>query len=128
MKRLALTLVTLVTLLAAGCNAQAEGLQHLSVAETQTKLQSATPPLLIDVREPHEFAAGHAPGALNVPLGQVSRWAEGQDKDRPTLIICQTGRRSVTAGNTLLGLGFQDVTNVLGGTADWIHQGLPVER
>ncbi len=126
MKRfLAMTLLSLFT---AGCIASAQGVPSTSVAEARAQLQDATPPRLIDVREPHEFAAGHAPGAVNVPLGDVARWAETQPKDQPTLLICQSGRRSLRAGQTLQTLGFSAITNVEGGTAAWISQGFPVER
>lgn len=126
MKRfLAMTLLSLFT---AGCVASAQGIPSTSVAEARAQLQDATPPRLIDVREPHEFAAGHAPGAVNVPLGDVARWAETQPKDQPTLLICQSGRRSLRASQTLQTLGFTAITNVEGGTAAWISQGFPVER
>lgn len=124
-KFLAMTLLTLFT---AGCVASTEGIPSTSVAEARAQLQAATPPVLIDVREPHEYAAGHAPGAVNVPLGEVARWAETQPKTQPTLVICQTGRRSLSASKTLHGLGFTAVTNVAGGTSAWISQGYPVDR
>jgi rhodanese-related sulfurtransferase len=124
-KFLAMALLSLFT---AGCVAAAEGIPSTSVADARAQLQAPSPPLLIDVREPHEYAAGHAPGAVNVPLSQVSRWAETQPKDQPTLVICQSGRRSLNASKTLLELGFTSVTNVAGGTSDWISQGYPVDR
>lgn len=120
--------MTLLSLFTAGCVASAEGIPSTSVTDARAQLQSAAAPLLIDVREPHEFAAGHAPGALNVPLGDVARWAETQPKNQPTLVICQSGRRSLSASNTLQDLGFTAITNVAGGTSEWISQGFPVER
>ncbi len=125
MKILAMTLLALFT---AGCVASAEGIPSASVAEARAQLQAAAPPLLLDVREPHEYAAGHAPGALNVPLGEVARWAESQPKEQTILVICQTGRRSLNASKTLQDHGFTAVTNVAGGTSAWLSQGFPIER
>lgn len=120
--------MTVLSLFAAGCVATADGIASTTVADARAQLQAASAPVLIDVREPHEFAAGHAPGALNVPLQEVERWAETQPKDQPTLVICQTGRRSLRASQILTELGFSAVTNVEGGTSAWISQGFPVER
>lgn len=125
MKALAMTLIALFT---AGCVATSDGIPSTSVDGAHAQLQTATPPLLLDVREPHEYAAGHAPGALNVPLGDVARWAATQPKDQNTLIICQSGRRSLSASKALQELGFTSVTNVEGGTSAWISQGLPIQR
>lgn len=121
-------LTALLALLTAGCIANAQGLESIPVSEARQRMQSDQPPVLIDVREPYEFAAGHAPGALNVPLGDVSRWAESQPKDQPILVICQTGRRSLDATQELTDQGFASVTNVTGGTSAWQIMGFPIER
>jgi rhodanese-related sulfurtransferase len=99
-----------------------------SVAEIQQTVTAKVRPAVIDVREPGEFASGHVPGAINVPLATVGTWAATQPKDAPYLVICQSGRRSVTASEILVEQGFRQVTNVAGGTAAWIQQGLPVSR
>lgn len=96
----------------------------LDVAAPLTR--QAEPPLILDVREPEEFAAGHVPGALNVPLRQVRAWAADQPKDRPILVICQSGRRSLRASAELAELGFTQVTNVQGGFRAWREGGHPV--
>ena len=82
---------------------------------------------LIDVREPHEFAAGHAAGARNIPLGQVgSRLAE-IPADGPVLLICRSGSRSGQAQDILRHQGRANTHNVAGGTVAWRAAGLPVE-
>ena len=74
---------------------------------------------LIDVREADEFAAGHVPGATNLPLSDfLERYGE-LDKDKSYHIICQSGARSAQACAFLNGEGY-DVINVAGGTSAWL--------
>ena len=69
--------------------------------------------LLVDVRTPAEFAAGHLDGALNIPLDQiVDRKAElGSDLDRSIVLYCRTGHRSGLAEKALEGVGFTHLLN-----------------
>jgi rhodanese-related sulfurtransferase len=87
-------------------------------------------PFLLDVREPHEFAMRHAPGATLIPLQQVpSRLSElPADPDAEVLVICKSGGRSARACAYLIGEGRRRVFNVAGGTDGWAREGLPVER
>ena len=74
---------------------------------------------LIDVREADEFAEGHLPGAINLPLSDfLERYGE-LDKDKSYHIICQSGARSAQACAFLAGEGY-DVINVAGGTSAWL--------
>ena len=74
---------------------------------------------LIDVREADEFASGHLPGAINLPLSDfLERYGE-LDKDKSYHIICQSGARSAQACAFLAGEGY-DVINVAGGTSAWL--------
>ena len=83
--------------------------------------------LLLDVRSHAEYAAGHAPGALLIPLPSLgSRMAEVPG-DRPICVICHSGGRSAVAAHRLAAAGFSDVANVRGGMAAWFAAGLPVE-
>ncbi|MGT2754360.1 rhodanese-like domain-containing protein [Streptococcus ovis] len=89
----------------------------ISITELKTLLDTETINL-IDVRETDEFAAGHVPGAINLPLSElVSRYTE-LDTDKPYHIICQMGGRSAQACAFLASEGC-DVTNVNGGTGAW---------
>ncbi len=95
------------------------GVKTISAEELAAKLSVATRPVVIDVREPYEFAAGHVPGAVNVPLGSLSRRAADFDAHAETVLICQTGHRSKAAARQLARLGFTDVHSVRGGTSAW---------
>jgi len=85
--------------------------------------------VLIDVREPAEFAAGHAVGARNVPLGALDG-AKGlpTNKTLPLLVLCATGARANRAAAQLRTQGFQNVQPVAGGTAAWREANLPIEK
>ena len=74
---------------------------------------------LIDVREADEFASGHLPGAINLPLSDFLERYEELDKDKPYYIICRSGARSAQACAFLNGEGY-DVINVAGGTSAWL--------
>ena len=74
---------------------------------------------LIDVREADEFAEGHLPGAINLPLSAFLERYEELDKDKPYYIICRSGARSAQACAFLEEEGY-DVTNVAGGTIAWM--------
>lgn len=74
---------------------------------------------IIDVREADEFASGHLPGAINLPLSDfLERYGE-LDKDKSYHIICRSGARSAQACAFLEEEGY-DVTNVAGGTIAWM--------
>jgi len=76
-------------------------------------------PVLIDVREPSEFSSGHVKGAVNVPLGKLVGRLDKFDPHAETYVICQSGRRSVTAVRFLKGAGFEHAYSVKGGTSAW---------
>jgi len=82
---------------------------------------------VLDVRRPMEFAAGHVPGAHNVPLGELPRRIE-EIANRPLAVICAGGYRSSAAASLLARHGLTDLRNVAGGTEAWIRDGLAVER
>lgn len=75
--------------------------------------------LLLDVREPDEWAAGHAPGAVHIPLGEIpTRLDELPETDEPLAVVCRSGGRSQRAVQWLVQQGF-DVVNVEGGMRAW---------
>ncbi len=85
--------------------------------------------VLLDVREPDEWAAGHAPEAVHVPLGELpSRTGELADlpDDRPVHVICRSGGRSARATAWLNAAGVVDAVNVEGGMKAWQAQGRPM--
>ena len=84
--------------------------------------------LLLDVREDDEFAAGHAPGAVHVPLSQLpTRLDELPDPgDAPLSVVCRSGGRSAQATGFLAAAG-RSVRNVDGGMQAWAAAGKPMQ-
>lgn len=82
-------------------------------------------PLLLDVRSPEEFAAGHMPGAVNIPHDQVASRLAELALGRWVLVYCQSGRRAGMAQGVLAGAGF-DVRQVDGSWARWKAEDRPV--
>jgi len=81
---------------------------------------------LLDVREDDEWAAGHAPEAVHVPLADVSDAAARFD-GKQVLAVCRSGGRSAKAAEVLAAAGI-DVRSVAGGMTAWAEAGLPVVR
>jgi rhodanese-related sulfurtransferase len=84
--------------------------------------------LLVDVRERSEFETERAAGAALVPISEFADRADELPRDRPLLMICQSGSRSASATMFLLQRGWTDVRNVDGGTKAWVAAGLPARR
>ncbi|MDR0672783.1 MAG: rhodanese-like domain-containing protein [Zoogloeaceae bacterium] len=85
---------------------------------------------VIDVREAHEFAGGHLPGARNIPLKELAgRIAElAAFKEKPLILVCSSGVRSGRACVTLKKQGFTDLACLDGGVPAWERAGLPMTR
>ncbi len=92
----------------------------LTAEEAKARIDSGDPVLILDVRTPEEFDAGHIPGAINVPNeGIVDEMpVELPDKNAEILIYCRSGRRSNDAAHKLLAMGYTAVYD-FGGIIDW---------
>lgn len=85
--------------------------------------------LVLDVREPDEFAEGHVPGARNIPLADVAHYAKELSKFDRIYVHCQAGRRSQMASQALAQAGLTNLICVSGGgMGDWIDAGFPTEK
>lgn len=94
------------------------GVKSITAAELAERLKHGRP-VVIDVREPHEFKAGHVPGSRNIPLGKILAEAPRLNPNVETLLICHSGSRSGSAMKKLAKLGFTEVYSVRGGTRAW---------
>ena len=82
--------------------------------------------LVLDVRQPDEYAEAHVPGAVLIPLNELAARQDEIPHDRPLLVICGSGPRSARAVEALRAAGY-DATNVVGGMHAWIDAEFPVE-
>ncbi len=101
--------------------------EELDPPEVSAELAAAGG-VLVDVREPHEWAAGHATGAVHIPLGRLAARAGELPSDGPVYVICAHGNRSKVGVQLLQRAGVARAVNVRGGTAAWMRAGLPMAR
>jgi rhodanese-related sulfurtransferase len=97
--------------------------------DLRERLRGEQPPLVLDVREPSEFALARIPGSLNVPRGvleQACEWDFEETvpelagrKERPIVIVCRSGNRSILAADVMQQLGFSDVVSLKTGVRGW---------
>ena len=98
-------------------------IQQITPQDAAQRVESGA--LLLDVREPDEWTAGHAPGAKHVPLGELNARVDELPKDRPIVAVCRVGGRSGKAAEALQASGY-DVVNLDGGMQAWDAAGQPV--
>ena len=125
MKRL--TLLILATLLGcgsfAGCShGKPNTDEQITPQEAKALMDSEKGYVILDVRTPEEYAAGHIAGAILIPDYEIGEKAESilADKEQMILVYCRSGRRSKNAANKLATLGYTNVKE-FGGINDWTY-------
>ncbi|RSD25007.1 sulfurtransferase TusA family protein [Mesobacillus subterraneus] len=83
------------------------------------KLEANEDVVVLDVREPAEYAFGHIPNAVSIPFGDLENRLAELDKSKTILVVCRTGNRSDMASQTLSSNGFENVWNVVPGMSQW---------
>lgn len=97
-------------------------MESITTAELRTLLNGNYEGLLIDVREPDEYAIASIEGARLIPLQTLPEQLDTLPKDREILIHCKSGRRSARAVEFLLENGYTHVKNVSGGIDSWLAE------
>ena len=99
-------------------------------AREAKKLIETEKPLILDVRTPNEFYSGYIPSAKLIPLQQLAeRISEiEKHKEKPVLIYCRSGNRSVVAAEILIKHGFKNVYHIRHGIRDWIKKGFSLSN
>ncbi len=92
----------------------------------QQQFPAETPHQLIDVRTAEEFASGHIPGALNIPVQELEQRLSEVETGQPVVLYCRSGNRSAQAAQILGDAGYGQVYD-LGGIAAWQQAGLPID-
>ena len=97
--------------------------EEIRALEARSRMDDGA--ILVDVREPAEWAAGHAEGARHIPLAQLGQRQRELPVGRPIITVCRSGARSARAATILAGQG-REVSNLDGGMRAWAAGGLPV--
>ncbi len=84
--------------------------------------------VVIDVREPHEYDAGHIPNAKLIPVNSVYARRDELPRDKDIIMVCAVGQRSALAAEMAAAAGLTRLYNLDGGTEAWIKAGLPIEK
>ena len=112
-------------------------IREVSAADAAEAVKKSSQTMILDVREPAEWAEGHIPGAVHVPRGMLEAKADLEyanrepllaDRTRPIIIHCASGARSAMAADVLQQMGFTNVASMAGGIVAWKEKGLPVEK
>jgi len=112
-------------------------IREITAADAADAVKKSPKTLILDVREPGEWAEGHIPGALHVPRGMLEAKADLeyanreprlQDRSVSIIVHCASGARSAMAADVLQEMGFSDVKSMAGGIVAWKEQGLPIEK
>ena len=101
-------------------------MREIDIDGLREQLHGEQDTVLIDVREPVEFAEAHVPGAHLIPMGQLASRLDEVPRDKTVYVICRTGNRSGQMGPLLDAHGYDSV-NVLGGTKAWVEAGHPYD-
>jgi phage shock protein E len=134
--RLSRATVVALVVLAAGCGGKTGTTAAPAVIETispdaAADLIAAAPPglVVLDVRTPDEFAAGHLAGAVNLDFYGATFGDDlaALDTGAPYVLYCRRGNRSADAREMMRSLGFLEVHEIAGGIDAWVAAGLPVE-
>ena len=116
--------ILLSALMITGCagisNNQTNTYRSITMDEAVTMMAQETGYIILDVRRPDEYAAGHIPNAINVPNESIgtSEIPELPDKDQLIMVYCRSGRRSKEAAEKLVKLGYTNIVE-FGGILDW---------
>jgi rhodanese-related sulfurtransferase len=110
-----------------------DGIKHLKPEDVKGILEEDKKGefIILDVRQPKEYEAGHIPGARLIPLGELETRYGELEKNKKIVTYCRSGHRSMGGAILLCGLGFIDVYSMDGGMLNWEHEiltGIPEER
>ncbi len=112
-------------------------IREVSAADAAEAVKKNPKTLIVDVREPGEWAEGHIPGAIHVPRGMLEAKADLEyanreprlaDRSQPIILHCASGARSALGADVLAQMGFTNVCSMAGGIAAWKEAKLPIEK
>lgn len=92
---------------------------EIAPTELKRRVDRGERPLILDVREDEEIAIAEFPGALHIPMGEITSRLTELDPDRETVVVCHHGIRSAQVAIYLARMGFERVSNLSGGIDAW---------
>ncbi|HWA99378.1 MAG TPA: rhodanese-like domain-containing protein [Pirellulales bacterium] len=106
------------------------GVREISIDQVHKRLADAQPPLIVDVREDHEWSQGHLPQAVHLGRGILERDIEQRvpDVHAELILYCGGGYRSALAAESLQKMGYDNVWSMAGGWRGWRDANLPIEQ
>ncbi len=124
-----LCLFFIVLVLSCTATGEKESYQDIDAKAGFEMIQNKNP-LILDVRTPAEYQAGHIKNSILIPVQVLSTEYKSilEYQGKSVLIYCRSGNRSVTASKILLENGFKPIYNLKGGIKSWIKNGYPVEK
>lgn len=99
---------------------------NVTADEVYKMLSSNKDYFILDVRSKEEFDSGHIEGAYLIPVSELENRLAELPQDKPIIVYCESGSRSTSAANILLGKGFKEIFNMTGGITEWQSKGFPV--
>lgn len=129
-KPLLVWLCLLAAMFMGACSQGESDAPEMLPQELVARVAAEAPPVVLDVRTPQEYEAGHVPGAINLPHKALpDRLAEVLDfRDREVVVYCERGKRSDMARAVLLEAGFTSIQHLQGHMVEWRRQRLPENR
>ncbi|MGB7339926.1 MAG: rhodanese-like domain-containing protein [Phototrophicaceae bacterium] len=103
-------------------------IQDITIEEYKETFDGQQDFQLVDVREVEEFEDVRLPNTINIPLGEVQARLAEIATDKPVVLVCRSGGRSLMAGDILLANGYDNLYNLLEGTLGWVRRDLPTEQ
>lgn len=134
-KRILLASVAVVVALLVGLVAYAklvdnpfgsDAYKTLSPKKAQQLIQSRKDLMIVDIRGREELREGWIEGSVIMPMPEILQGRQAPPKDRPILLVCAVGGRSLALGKAMTNYGWNEVYNLAGGVAEWKRAGLPV--
>jgi rhodanese-related sulfurtransferase len=105
--------------------------KHKAISPSEAvTLMNEDDTVIVDVREPSEYAEGHIEGARNIPVGKIADRINELEpyKQNPIIVACNSGTRSPTASKQLVRQGFSRICELKGGMVAWEEQKLPISK
>jgi rhodanese-related sulfurtransferase len=109
-----------------GATSSAATFQSIAPLEAKMLIETRPDLQLIDCRSPEEFRQGALPGSKLIPFWEFTKGNYNLPKDRPVLLVCAVGGRSLAVGQLLAAKGYREVYNLKGGLDAWVEQRVPL--